>query len=196
MVLGKLDIHMQKNEELDASNLEDWDKPYACDICGKHYKNQPGLSYHYVHSHLAEEEGEDKEDSQPPTPVSQRSEEQKPKKGPDGLALPNNYCNFCLGNSKINKKMGQLEELVSCFDCGCSGHPSCLHFTPMTMAAVKTCRWQYIECECHDTCGTAENDDQLGFRADCDHGYQLGSCHLCLDLLKEKVAIYQNQNSS
>lgn len=60
-------------------------------VCGKRYKNRPGLSYHYAHSHLAEEEGEDKEDSQPPTPVSQRSEEQKCKlshrKGPAGVGL-------------------------------------------------------------------------------------------------------------
>lgn len=45
------------------------------------------------------------------------------KKGPDGLALPNNYCDFCLGDSKINKKTGQPEELVSCSDCGRSGTP-------------------------------------------------------------------------
>lgn len=50
-------------------------------VCGKRYKNRPGLSYHYAHSHLAEEEGEDKEDSQPPTPVSQRPEEPKCKRG-------------------------------------------------------------------------------------------------------------------
>lgn len=53
--------------------------PFSFAVCGKRYKNRPGLSYHYAHSHLAEEEGEDKEDSQPPTPVSQRSEEQKCK---------------------------------------------------------------------------------------------------------------------
>ncbi|NXG99046.1 REQU protein, partial [Loxia leucoptera] len=78
-------------KKLDAAILEDRDKPYACDnsykqkhslkppdrVCGKRYKNRPGLSYHYAHSHLAEEEGDDKDDSQPPTPVSQRSEEQK-----------------------------------------------------------------------------------------------------------------------
>ncbi|NXA79047.1 REQU protein, partial [Thryothorus ludovicianus] len=78
-------------KKLDAAVLEDRDKPYACDnsykqkhslkppdrVCGKRYKNRPGLSYHYAHSHLAEEEGDDKDDSQPPTPVSQRSEEQK-----------------------------------------------------------------------------------------------------------------------
>ncbi|NXF27670.1 REQU protein, partial [Rhodinocichla rosea] len=78
-------------KKLDAAILEDRDKPYACDnsykqkhslkppdrVCGKRYKNRPGLSYHYSHTHLAEEEGDDKDDSQPPTPVSQRSEEQK-----------------------------------------------------------------------------------------------------------------------
>lgn len=132
------------------------------------------------------------------------------KKGPDGLALPNNYCDFCLGDSKINKKTGQPEELVSCSDCGRSGHPSCLQFTPVMMAAVKTYRWQCIECKCCNICGTSENDDQLLFCDDCDRGYHMycltpsmseppegsWSCHLCLDLLKEKASIYQNQNSS
>ncbi|NXB86838.1 REQU protein, partial [Vidua chalybeata] len=64
-------------KKLDAAILEDRDKPYACDnsykqkhslkppdrVCGKRYKNRPGLSYHYAHSHLAEEEGDDKDDS-------------------------------------------------------------------------------------------------------------------------------------
>lgn len=54
--------------------------PFLSVVCGKRYKNRPGLSYHYAHSHLAEEEGDDKDDSQPPTPVSQRSEEQKCKR--------------------------------------------------------------------------------------------------------------------
>lgn len=108
-----------------------------------------------------------------------------PKKGPDGIALPNNYCDFCLGDSKTNHKTGQSEELVSCSDCGRSGmsehtllgggrihaaawelkpaagrpgHPSCLQFTPVMMAAVKTYRWQCIECKCCNMCGTSEND--------------------------------------
>ncbi|NXD59948.1 REQU protein, partial [Corvus moneduloides] len=80
-------------KKLDAAILEDRDKPYACDnsykqkhslkppdrVCGKRYKNRPGLSSPPAHSHLAEEEGDDKDDSPPPTPVSQRSEEQKCK---------------------------------------------------------------------------------------------------------------------
>lgn len=39
-----------------------------------------------------------------------------------------------------------------------SGHPSCLQFTPVMMAAVKTYRWQCIECKCCNICGTSEND--------------------------------------
>uniref|UniRef100_A0A673G2J1 Zinc finger protein ubi-d4-like n=1 Tax=Sinocyclocheilus rhinocerous TaxID=307959 RepID=A0A673G2J1_9TELE len=193
-----------------AAALEDQDKPYACDICGKRYKNRPGLSYHYAHSHLAEEEGEEKDemDIREPTPPLQ-DEPKTPKKGPDGLALPNNYCDFCLGDSNLNQKTGQSEVLVSCSDCGRSGHPSCLQFTPVMMAAVKTYRWQCIECKCCNMCGTSENDDQLLFCDDCDRGYHMyclsppmseppegsWSCHLCLALLKEKASIYQNQNA-
>ncbi len=114
-----------------------------------------------------------------------------PKKGPNGLALPNDYCDFCLGDSNMNQKTGQSEELVSCSDCGRSGttqrrttssnppcwdahnshvafsshpslgHPSCLQFTAVMMAAVKTYRWQCIECKCCNVCGTSENDVSL-----------------------------------
>lgn len=118
------------------------------------------------------------------TPMVSKCHFAAPKRGPDGLALPNNYCDFCLGDSKTNHKTGQSEELVSCSDCGRSGasqssvestkkvanlcrakrtflpagHPSCLQFTPIMMAAVKTYRWQCIECKCCNMCGTSEND--------------------------------------
>ncbi|XP_063058788.1 zinc finger protein ubi-d4 isoform X3 [Engraulis encrasicolus] len=200
----------RKKLDAAAAALEDRDKPYACDICGKRYKNRPGLSYHYAHSHLAEEEGQDKEEEEPPTRTPPQQDEPKTaKKGPDGIAIPNNYCDFCLGDSSMNQKTGQSEELVSCSDCGRSGHPSCLQFTPVMMSAVKTYRWQCIECKCCNICGTSENDDQLLFCDDCDRGYHMycltppmaeppegsWSCHLCLDLLKEKASIYQNQNA-
>uniref|UniRef100_A0A8C5GS62 Zinc finger protein ubi-d4-like n=1 Tax=Gouania willdenowi TaxID=441366 RepID=A0A8C5GS62_GOUWI len=180
-------------------------------ICGKRYKNRPGLSYHYTHSHLAEEEGEDREEIEAPPTPRQPEEPKTNKKGPNGLALPNDYCDFCLGDSTLNQKTGQSEELVSCSDCGRSGHPTCLQFTPVMMAAVKTYRWQCIECKCCNVCGTSENDDQLLFCDDCDRGYHMycltppmteppegsWSCHLCLALLKDKASIYQqNQNSA
>lgn len=31
------------------------------------------------------------------------------------------YCDFCLGDSRENKKTGTQEDLVSCSDCGRSG---------------------------------------------------------------------------
>lgn len=55
------------------------------------------------------------------------------KKGPDGLALPNDYCDFCLGDSTLNQKTGQSEELVSCSDCGRSGMDLLLLFPLLTV---------------------------------------------------------------
>ncbi|KAH0520943.1 Zinc finger protein DPF3 [Microtus ochrogaster] len=161
----------------DAASQEDHDKPYVCDICGKRYKNRPGLSYHYAHTHLASEEGDEAQDQDTRSPPNHRNENhrlypcpfyglcykhQSPvkqirhcghchqdttgvlsivfgfqvrlngrlisherkqtQKGPDGTVIPNNYCDFCLGGSNMNKKSGRPEELVSCADCGRSAH--------------------------------------------------------------------------
>nr|XP_020834514.1 zinc finger protein neuro-d4 isoform X11 [Phascolarctos cinereus] len=115
------------------------------------------------------------------------------KKAPDGTVIPNGYCDFCLGGSK---KTGCPEDLISCADCGRSGHPSCLQFTVNMTAAVRTYRWQCIECKSCSLCGTSENDglrrppsrvpmppgasrmgltlqDQLLFCDDCDRGYHM-----------------------
>lgn len=43
------------------------------------------------------------------------------QRGPDGVIIPNDYCDFCLGDQDANRKTGQAEELVSCSDCGRSG---------------------------------------------------------------------------
>uniref|UniRef100_A0A6I8SPG2 D4, zinc and double PHD fingers, family 3 n=1 Tax=Xenopus tropicalis TaxID=8364 RepID=A0A6I8SPG2_XENTR len=188
------------------TSLDEHDKPYVCDICGKRYKNRPGLSYHYAHTHLADEEGTDCRDQDtrsPSSPSAIRNENQKPRKGTDGAILSNNYCDFCLGDSSINKKSGQPEELVSCADCGRSGHPTCLQFTVNMTEAVKTYQWQCIECKSCIVCGTSENDEQLLFCDDCDRGYHMyclippmaeppegsWSCHLCVHELKEKTSL-------
>ncbi|KFP02614.1 Zinc finger protein ubi-d4, partial [Calypte anna] len=139
-------------KKLDAAILEDRDKPYACDKNCFIPKHPSKRSFQPPKRGFIPKQGglpQKKRGFIPP---------EKAKKGPDGLALPNNYCDFCLGDSKINKKTGQPEELVSCSDCGRSGHPSCLQFTPVMMAAVKTYRWQCIECKCCNICGTSEND--------------------------------------
>jgi zinc finger protein ubi-d4 len=88
-------------------------------------------------------------------------------------AQPSNYCDFCLGDAAENKKSGVPEELVSCSDCGRSGHPTCLQFTNNMTISVKKYRWQCIECKCCSLCGTSDNDDQLLFCDDCDRGYHM-----------------------
>uniref|UniRef100_A0A3Q4BJ11 Zinc finger protein DPF3 n=1 Tax=Mola mola TaxID=94237 RepID=A0A3Q4BJ11_MOLML len=191
----------RRNEPI---NMDDQDKPYVCDICGKRYKNRPGLSYHYTHTHLAEEEGEEEKETEAAASPPHCSDNHKPQKGPDGVIIPNDYCDFCLGDQESNRKTGQAEELVSCSDCGRSGHPTCLQFTDNMMQAVRTYQWQCIECKSCSLCGTSENDDQLLFCDDCDRGYHMyclkppmtqppegsWSCHLCLDLLKDKASAY------
>lgn len=72
-------------------------------------------------------------------------------------AKPSPYCDFCLGDT-TNKKSGQPEDLVSCSDCGRSGHPTCLQFTNNMKVSVKQYRWQCIECKCCSVCGTSDND--------------------------------------
>ncbi|XP_064100468.1 zinc finger protein ubi-d4 B-like isoform X1 [Macrobrachium nipponense] len=120
------------------------------------------------------------------TPVEKGASKKKVSASP--------YCDFCLGDSSENKKTGSPESLVSCADCGRSGHPTCLQFTANMMKSVVKYRWQCIECKTCTLCGTSENDDQLLFCDDCDRGYHLycldpplseppegeWSCYLCL----------------
>ncbi|XP_026274377.1 zinc finger protein ubi-d4 B isoform X3 [Frankliniella occidentalis] len=115
-------------------------------------------------------------------------EDRRPK------ANPSPYCDFCLGDASENKKSGAPEVLVSCADCGRSGHPSCLQFTANMIISYRKYRWQCIECKCCSICGNSDNDDQLLFCDDCDRGYHMyclsppltsppegsWSCRLCL----------------
>ncbi|CAK1591045.1 unnamed protein product [Parnassius mnemosyne] len=94
-------------------------------------------------------------------------------KEPKTKASPSPYCDFCLGDDRENKKTGTPEELVSCSDCGRSGHPTCLQFTVNMIVSVRKYRWQCIECKCCSVCGNSDNDDQLLFCDDCDRGYHM-----------------------
>ncbi|CAG0890658.1 unnamed protein product [Cyprideis torosa] len=126
------------------------------------------------------------------TAEPETAHEQHPR--PSGVS-PSTYCDFCLGDATQNKKTNEPEELVSCSDCGRSGHPSCLQFSPNMKISVKKYRWQCIECKCCTLCGNSDNDEQLLFCDDCDRGYHMyclnpplsappegsWSCELCID---------------
>ena len=47
---------------------------FSCLVCGKRYKNRPGLSYHYAHTHLASEEGDEAQDQETRSPPNHRNE--------------------------------------------------------------------------------------------------------------------------
>ncbi|XP_078672957.1 zinc finger protein DPF3-like isoform X7 [Branchiostoma floridae x Branchiostoma belcheri] len=189
----------KKEKEEPPPPPDDRDKPYACEWCGKRYKNRPGLNYHYTHFHNGEIPDSGKEEDSPPPRQANGDGDAKG-------SGPSNYCDFCLGDEKENKKSGMPEELISCSDCGRSGHPTCLQFTPHMTESVKKYRWQCIECKSCHLCGTSENDDQLLFCDDCDRGYHMyclspplsappeGSwiCKLCED--ERKGIIHPPQN--
>ena len=79
-------------------------------------------------------------------------------RGKGSVHTPQDYCDFCLGDSGENKKTNSAEILVSCSDCGRSAHPSCLQFTANMIESVKKYRWQCIECKSCGLCGTSDND--------------------------------------
>lgn len=108
-----------------------------------------------------------------PPPAPSASVALMDHKEPDNKASPSPYCDFCLGDDRENKKTGTPEQLVSCSDCGRSGHPTCLQFTVNMIVSVRKYRWQCIECKCCSVCGTSDNDDQLLFCDDCDRGYHM-----------------------
>ncbi|XP_052262041.1 zinc finger protein DPF3-like isoform X2 [Dreissena polymorpha] len=187
----------KKSEKEEKEKLdEEKEKPYACEVCNARYKTRPGLSYHYNHFHngmMEPEEPEPSPKSVVKTPPKLDREEQE--RGEDGKVQNSNYCDFCLGDADENKKTGTPEELVSCSDCGRSGHPTCLQFTTNMTISVKKYPWQCIECKSCGLCGTSENDEQLLFCDDCDRGYHMyclnpplseapegnWSCHLCIE---------------
>lgn len=104
-------------------------------VCGKRYKNGPGLKYHYAHYNHDQEQDVSSESGEmntqstlqipslpfdmipqlPPDPVPE------PVKEPESVITPNDYCDFCLGDVNQNKKTFLSEELLSCADCGRSG---------------------------------------------------------------------------
>ena len=119
-------------------------------VCGRRYKNGPGLKYHYTHYNHEQETGptiqhEEPVISHPSTPAPiVRPESPKvpaspppqrgpgrPKKVPGSGTSPNNYCDFCLGDVYENKSTGYPEELLSCADCGRSGTHCFVRFMPL-----------------------------------------------------------------
>uniref|UniRef100_A0A8C6VNX4 Histone acetyltransferase n=1 Tax=Naja naja TaxID=35670 RepID=A0A8C6VNX4_NAJNA len=92
------------------------------------------------------------------------------------VAEPIPICSFCLGTKEQNREK-RPEELISCADCGNSGHPSCLKFSPELTVRVKALRWQCIECKTCSSCrDQGKNADNMLFCDSCDRGFHMECC--------------------
>ncbi|XP_014904333.1 zinc finger protein DPF3-like isoform X2 [Poecilia latipinna] len=97
------------------TDLDD-DKPYVCDICTKRYRNRTGLSYHYTHSHLAEEDRTGERSTVASrSPTAPQTDRHKRSKVSGGTTIPNNYCNKCHGANRKTGKSGS-----PCAACQCT----------------------------------------------------------------------------
>ncbi|XP_035668811.1 histone acetyltransferase KAT6B-like isoform X2 [Branchiostoma floridae] len=91
-------------------------------------------------------------------------------------ASPMPVCSFCLGTAECNRD-GQAEELLSCADCGNSGHPSCLKYSPQLTAKVRSMRWQCIDCKTCTACENKNDLDNILFCDACDRGFHMKCCN-------------------
>ncbi|BGP14139.1 hypothetical protein JCM10213_002436 [Rhodosporidiobolus nylandii] len=103
--------------------------------------------------------------------------------GPGGVPFAPPYtpkdplCAFCAGTAKRNKH-NRAEEMVSCYECGSSGHPTCLEWDDWGMVKrVKGYAWLCQECKRCEVCDEKGDDDDILFCDSCDRGWH----RQCLD---------------
>uniref|UniRef100_A0A3B3ZE44 Histone acetyltransferase n=1 Tax=Periophthalmus magnuspinnatus TaxID=409849 RepID=A0A3B3ZE44_9GOBI len=107
------------------------------------------------------------------------------------VAEPIPICSFCLGTKEQNRDK-KPEELISCADCGNSGHPSCLKFSPELTARVKALWWQCIECKTCSSCqDQGKNADNMLFCDSCDRGFHMECCDPPLQRMPKGMWICQ-----
>ena len=95
---------------------------------------------------------------------------------PSPKVKPSAVCSFCLGTESSNKER-KSEELISCHECGNSGHPSCLSYSKELVARVKLEPWLCIECKKCLVCLQSANADDLLICDACDKGFHMD----CMD---------------
>ncbi|SAM82617.1 related to histone acetyltransferase 3 (myst) [Ustilago bromivora] len=89
-------------------------------------------------------------------------------------AAPHDVCAFCLRTAE-HPKGDTPKLLVSCHECGSSGHPSCLKWgrNPTKVRQALSYDWRCIECKKCEVCRDKGDDAQLMFCDKCDRGWHL-----------------------
>ncbi|XP_057314256.1 histone acetyltransferase KAT6A-like [Hydractinia symbiolongicarpus] len=81
-------------------------------------------------------------------------------------------CGFCKGTRDKNK-YGEDEDLLTCDDCGNSGHPTCMQYSRDLTARVREEPWQCMECKKCNICKEQGEAANLLFCDACDKGYHM-----------------------
>ncbi|VEL43799.1 unnamed protein product [Protopolystoma xenopodis] len=71
-------------------------------------------------------------------------------------------CSFCLGDESNNPRTGVPEEMLACWNCGQSGHPTCLKMTSELALAVVRLRWRCIDCKKCQLCSNSVSSSSTG----------------------------------
>ena len=91
---------------------------------------------------------------------------------PPPKVKPSSICSFCLGTVEHNRD-SRSEQLVSCHECGNSGHPTCLKYSPELVKRIMAEPWLCLECKKCMACGQAANADDLLICDACDKGFHM-----------------------
>ena len=103
---------------------------------------------------------------------------------PEPKVKPSAICSFCLGTAERNRQEKQ-EDLLSCHECGNSGHPSCLQYSPALVTRIKAEPWLCLECKKCMACDQAANADDLLICDSCDKGFHMDCLEPPLNQLPE-----------
>ena len=103
---------------------------------------------------------------------------------PEPKVKPSAICSFCLGTSECNRQE-KHEGLLSCHECGNSGHPSCLQYTPALVTRIRAEPWLCLECKKCMQCDQAANADDLLICDSCDKGFHMDCLEPPLNNLPE-----------
>ena len=93
-----------------------------------------------------------------------------------GPVKPNQLCSFCLCTAEDNKQQ-QYEQLLSCYLCGNSGHPSCLKYSQKLVVKIRSDEWECLDCKMCVLCSVrdkaASTSNKLLICDACDKGYHM-----------------------
>ncbi|KAG1747116.1 uncharacterized protein EDB91DRAFT_1334870 [Suillus paluster] len=112
---------------------------------------------------------------QPPAPYLHIPEEivPLPPKPPKRKRKPRREleCGFCQGDDKKNKQ-GEPEVMLTCEECGRSGHPSCLQLGAIA-DTICSYPWKCMECKTCEICQEKGDDERILLCDFCDRGWHM-----------------------